>query len=118
MIRVARLFVLFAAACSSASPPRSNDGPVAASPSTLSSPSATAAIDLGAEPGGELPPPPPKPSAAQVQEAWAALLARFKEEKLSGFVLLQQKAPMLKEYFGLEVRAGWGGGLAWGGHDA
>ena len=93
MIRVARLFVLFAAACSSASPPRSNDGPVAASPSTLSSPSATAAIDLGAEPGGELPPPPPKPSAAQVQEAWAALLARFKEEKLSGYVLLLQEAP-------------------------
>lgn len=93
MIRVARLFVLFAAACSSASPPRSNDGPVAASTSTLSSSTATAAIDLGAEPGGELPPPPPKPSAAQVQEAWAALLARFKEEKLSGYVLLQQDAP-------------------------
>jgi hypothetical protein len=28
-----------------------------------------------------------------VQEAWAALLARFKDEKLSGFVLVQQEAP-------------------------
>jgi hypothetical protein len=94
MFRAARLLVLLAAACSSASPPRSNDRPVAAPTSThIDAAGTSTAIDLGAEPGGELPAPPPTPSAAQVQEAWAALLARFKEEKLSGFVLVQQEAP-------------------------